>query len=187
VWIDTGSGRRAPRTTVAGRNTVTDERFVVASDGVVREVAAWGPWVVWTSGPRDAAHVWVTDRRKQGRRQLSATGAAVAVDRRRVVWAARASEGETAIVAWNQRTRRSTVLCRVRAGVRSLDLQGGLVVWAQDSGSGDIWAYDFNRRRSFSVCSAGAQQASPVLVGRTVFWADRRSGQWELYGRALQP
>ena len=61
------------------------------------------------------------------------------------------------------------------------------MVWVQDSGRGDIWAYDFDRRRAFAVCSDGAEQASPVLVGRTVFWADRRSGQWELYGRALQP
>jgi hypothetical protein len=187
VWIDTGGERRAPRTTVAGRNTVTDERFFIAADGVVREVAAWGPWVAWTSGPQDAAHVWVTDRRRQARYQLSAAGAAVAVDRRRVVWAARAGKHESAIVAWNQRTRRSKELCRVPAGVRSLDLAGDLVVWAQDSGGGDIWAYDFDRRRAFPVCSAGAEQASPVLVGRTVFWADRRSGQWELYGRALQP
>jgi hypothetical protein len=187
VWIDTGGERRAPRTTVAGRNTVTDERFFIAAGDEVRAVAAWGPWVAWTTGPRDSSHVWVTDRRRQARYELSATGTAVAVDRQRVVWAAREGKGESAIVVWNQRTRRSKELCRVPAAVRSLDLAGDLVVWAQDSGGGDVWAYDFNRRRAFPVCGAGAQQACPVLVGRTVFWADRRSGQWELYGRALQP
>lgn len=187
VWIDTGGGRRAARTTVAGRNTVTDERFFIAADDAVREVAAWGPLVAWTTGPRDAARVWATDRRGQARYQLSAAGTGVAVDQRRVVWAARVGKDESAIVVWNRRTRHSKKLCRVPVHARSLDLEGDLVVWAQDSGGGDIWAYDFNRRRAFPVCSDGAEQASPVLVGRTVFWADRRSGQWELYGRALQP
>lgn len=187
VWIDTGGGRRAPRTTVAGRNTVTDERFYIAVDGLVREVAVWGPWVAWTTGQRDAARVWATDRRRRARYQLSAAGTGVAVDQRRVVWAARVGKDQSAIVVWNERTRRAKELCRVSAHARSLDLEGDLVVWAQDSGGGDIWAYDFNRRRAFAVCSDGAEQVSPVLVSRTVFWADRRSGQWELYGRALQP
>jgi len=187
VWIDTGGERRAPRTTVAGRNTVTEERFFITADAEVREVAAWGRWVAWTTGPRDASHVWVTDRRRQARYQLSATGTAVAVDQHRVVWAARVGKGQSAILVWNQRTRRSKELCRVPAAVRSLHLEGDLVVWAQDSGGGDIWAYDFKRRRAFPVCSDAAEQASPVLVGRIVFWADRRSGRWELYGRALQP
>lgn len=186
VWIDTGGRRGAPRTTVAGRNTVTDERFFIAADGVVRDVAAWGSWVAWTAGPRDEARVWVEDRRRQARFRLSAAGTGVAVDRQRVVWAARVGKDKSAIIVWNPRTRHAKELCRVPADARSLDLDGSLVVWAQDSG-GDIWAYDFNRRRAFPVCSDGAEQASPVLVGRTVFWADRRSGQWELYGRALQP
>ena len=111
----------------------------------------------------------------------------MAVDRRRVVWAARVGKDGSAIVVWNQRTRHAKELCRVSAHARSLDLDGDFVVWAQDSGGGDIWAYDFSRRRAFPVCGDAAEQASPVLVGRTVFWADRRSGQWELYGRALQP
>jgi hypothetical protein len=187
VWIDTGGGGRAPRTTVLGRNTVTDERFFVTADGVVREVAAWGPLVAWTTGQRGAAHVWATDRRRQARYQLSMAGTGVAVDRRRVVWAAPADEDRSAIVVWNQRTRRSKELCRVSAHARSLDIEGDLVVWAQDTGGGDIWAYDFNRRRAFAVCGENGEQALPVLVGRTVFWADKRSGQWELYGRALQP
>ena len=50
-----------------------------------------------------------------------------------------------------------------------------------------MWAYDFNRRRAFAVCDNGAPQANAVVVGRTVFWADKRSGEWELYGRSLQP
>ena len=187
VWIDTGGARRAPRTTVAGRNTVTDERILIGADGVVREVAAWGQLVAWAAGPRDAARVWATDRRRQTRYQLSSAGTGVAVDRRRVVWASSVGKNASAIFVWNQLTRRSAELCRVSAHARSLDLAGDLVVWAQDSGGGDIWAYDFKRRRAFAVCSDGAEQARPVLVGRTVFWADRRSGQWELYGRALQP
>lgn len=187
VWVDTGGRRRAPRTTVAGRNTVTDERFAIGVDDVVREVAAWGPWTAWTTGPRDAAHVWVKDRRRTARYRLSAAGTGVAVDERRVVWAARVGKDGSAIVVWNQHTRRSKELCRVPAHARSLDLEGDLVVWVQDSGGGDIWAYDFSLRHAFPVCSDDAAQTSPVLVGRTVFWADRRSGQWELYGRALQP
>ena len=187
VWIDTGGERRAPRTTVAGRNTVTDERFAISADGVVREVAAWGPWVVWTTGPREAANVWATDRRAGTRYQLSRAGTGVAVDRKRVVWSGKAGKSDSVIVAWNQRSRRSKELCRVPAHARSLDIEGDLVVWAQDSGGGDIWAYDFGRRRAFPVCDQDGKQARPVLVGRTVFWADHRSGQWELYGRALQP
>jgi hypothetical protein len=35
------------------------------------------------------------------------------------------------------------------------------------------------------VCANGAAQADPVIAGRTVYWADRRSGRWELYGKAL--
>jgi hypothetical protein len=187
VWIDTGGGRRAPRTTVVGRNTVTDERIVIAADGEVREVAAWGQLVAWTTGPRAAARVWATDRRRQTHYRLSASGTAVAVDRRRVVWASPAGKDKSAILVWNQLTRRSVELCHASARARSLDLEGDLVVWVQDSGSGDIWAYDFGRRRAFAVCDDGAKQARPVLVGSTVFWADRRSGEWELYGRTLQP
>jgi len=187
VWIDTRDGRRTARTTVAGRNTVTEERFFIRSKNVVREVAVWGPLVVWTTGARDAARVWATDRRRAERYQLSAAGTGVAVDRRRVVWAARAGKNGSAIMVWNLRTKRSKELCRVAAHARSLDIEGDLAVWAQDSGGGDIWVYDFKSRRSFPVCSDGAEQASPVLVGRTVFWADRRSGQWELYGRVLEP
>ena len=98
---------------MAGRNTVTDERFFIAADGVVREVAAWGPLVAWTTGPRDAARVWAIDRRRQARYQLSAAGTGVAVDQRRVVWAARVGKDESAIVVWNQRTRHSKELCRI--------------------------------------------------------------------------
>jgi hypothetical protein len=186
VWIDTSSAHGARRTTVAGRNTVTDERMAIAAGGVVREVAAWRQLVAWTTGPRATASVWAVDRRRQTRYQLSSSGTGLTVDRRRVVWASGVGENESAIFMWDQLTRRSEELCRVPAHARSLDLQGDLVVWAQDSGGGDIWACDLNLRRAFPVCSDGAEQTRPVLAGGTVFWADRRSGHWELYGRVLQ-
>jgi hypothetical protein len=50
-----------------------------------------------------------------------------------------------------------------------------------------VWVYDFNRGRAYPVSTHAGEQASPVIVAGTVFWADDRSGAWELYGRALQP
>jgi hypothetical protein len=87
--------------------------------------------------------------------------------------------------AWDPRSRESRQLCVVAGVADSLALGAGAVAWRQSSNRGDVGVYDFARGRTFAVCANGAAQADPVIAGRTVYWADRRSGRWELYGKAL--
>ena len=189
AWVDTGGGQTHPRTEIAGLDLVTDARFRLDAGSEVRDVVAAGRRVAWRTATA-GGQVWAADTRAGERFRVAAAATAVAMDARRLVWASRPSGGETAIVAWNPRSRRSTELCRVRGRVSGLALGEGLVVWVRQTAGGDggdVWAYDFNRRRAFVVCDDGAAQLDPVVVGRTVFWADKRSGDWELYGRSLQP
>jgi hypothetical protein len=186
VWVTTkGDGGHA-RNGFAVLNAVTDEHFAIGTSTHVREVALCGRWIAWIMGPSTATSVWTTSNRGAKRVRLAA-GTHVAIDDRRVVWAARTVAGETVIAARDLRSARTTTLCRVKGEVNSLSLANGVVVWSQSTGDGDIWAYDFGNLQAFPVCADQSRQACPTLVGRAVFWADKRSGQWELYGRALQP
>jgi len=186
VWATIADAHGA-RNGVAGLNTVTDASFTLSAPGRVRQLAACGSWVAWTCGRLTAPAVWAADRRTARRFRLGSAGTGVAVGKTRVVWATTNGRGDTAIVAWTMRTRRVEQVYRVRGEVRALSMAGNLAVWQQADGGGDIWAYDFGRRKALAVCTNADPQACPVLSGRTVFWADRRSGQWELYGRVLQP
>jgi len=189
VWVERGGGDGPADDAVNGENCVTDETFSIATEGRTRDVATAGSWVAWVSGRGDRAAVWTGSHRSATRYQLATTGSAVAMDRARVVWTAKSGRHSTAIVSWNRRSSHSKVLCRVRGTAGQLYISRRAIVWVttDKNGDGDIWAYDFKRGRAYEVSSHAGRQASPVLVGTTVFWADRRSGHWELYGRALQP
>lgn len=187
VWVDTGGVRGRPRTSIAGLDLITDARFGFSTPAVVHDVVAVGRRVAWLGDAAAGAPVWAADLRTGRSSKLAAGGTALAMDARRLVWASRPSDGETAIAAWNPRTHRSKELYCVAARVSDLALGDGLVVWVQGTRGGDVWAYDFDRRRAFAVCDGGAAQTDAVVVGRSVFWADKRSGDWDLYGRSLQP
>lgn len=186
AWVDTSRGRGSAHTGVAGLDAVTDARFTLDTGGRVREVVATGGRVAWLAAGTGGG-VWVAERRTGRRSRLATSGTGITMDTRRLVWASHLAQGAFAVRAWNPRSRHSKELCRARGRVSGLALGNGLAVWVQDTGRGDVWAYDFNRRRAFAVCDNGAPQANAVVVGRTVFWADKRSGEWELYGRSLQP
>ncbi len=189
IWAERGVGTTRADDVLKGVNTVTDEEFSIAAQGRVRDVAICGSWVAWVSGRGAVAGVWTGSNRDAARYRLATAGMTVAMDRERVVWAARSGRHSTAIVSWNRSSRHSKVLCRLRGSASSLALGRRAVVWVMTdkTNGGDVWAYDFKRGRAYAVSAGEGQQASPVLVGGTVFWADRRSGLWELYGRALHP
>jgi hypothetical protein len=186
AWVTRRDGA-GTQNSVTGIDTVTDAQFVIRTGERVRSLALDGRWVAWISGPPSRTTVWAANVRRPMHYQLATGATAVATDGQRVVWAARAGSGETAIVAWNTTSNASKEIYRARGAVSSLALSNNVVVWQQGTGNGDVWAYDFNRRRAYAVCDNDAEQECPVLVGRTAFWADKRSGQWELYGRVLQP
>ena len=187
VWVTHAGDGRGTHNGWAVLNALTDDRYAVATSARVRELAVCGPWVTWVAGSSSAGSVWATRDRGSTRHELAAAGSHVAIDGRRIVWSRRTRDGETAIVAWNLRSAHSKVLCRVDGAVSSLSLAANLAVWRRSTHGGEIWAYDFNRHRAYVVSAGGGEQAGPVLVGHTAYWADKRSGQWELYGRALQP
>ena len=188
AWVDPHGGETAADDAIDGRNIVTDEEFSIPAEGRVRDVSVWGSWVAWVSGSGAEGGVWAGSHRDSTRYQLATAGTAVAMDRGRVVWAAKYGRHSTSIVSWNRRSAHSAVLCRIRGVVGSLSLGRHFAVWVtRTKAGGAIWVYDFKRGRAYPVSAHEGTQASPVLAGGTVFWADRRSGRWELYGRALQP
>lgn len=189
VWIARGAGKTPGDDAVGGVDTVTDETFSLPVKGRLHEIAAGNRWASWVSRRGDRTRVWTASLREGSPRRLSAKGTAVAMDRKRVVWAAPRGTDTTAIVAWNRKSGKTTELCRVKGVAAQLNVNRRAVVWMTTgkNGDGDIWTYDFKRGRAYEVSSHAGKQTSPVLAGTTVFWADRRSGQWELYGRALQP
>ena len=49
-----------------------------------------------------------------------------------------------------------------------------------------VWAYDFELGKATQVSETDGRQVSPVIVAGSVYWADDRSGHWELYSHSLQ-
>jgi hypothetical protein len=185
VWVTQAGSRTRGRDTIGVLDTVTDTSWSFPAGGRVLDLAAAGRWIAWAAGPPGGGTVWAVQWPGGARVKLGAGSASVAADARRVVWAGRAGSAGTAIMVWDPRTRKTRRLCVVPGAADSLELGTGAVAWRQSSNCGDVGVYDFTRGRAFTVCSDGAAQADPVFAGRTVFWADRRSGRWELYGRTL--
>ncbi|GEM_PF-1608634 len=189
VWVERGADAAAADDVLIGVHDVTDETFSVPVAGRVRDLAASGLWVAWIAGRGKTAAVWTRSNRDGEQRLLAKAGTSVAIDRRRVAWSTLTGRGSTAIAAWDRDAKKTGVLCRAPGAPSSLALGRGVAVWVSTdaSGDGDIWAYDFARDEAYAVCDHDARQASPVVVGDTVFWADQRSDGWELYGRDLKP
>jgi len=189
LWIDRGGGATGADDALRGVDSVTDEAFSIPVDGRVRDVSVSGKWLAWVSGRGDKGAVWAGSLGSATRSKLAKAGTAVAAGRERVVWAGVPGRRSTAIVSWSRDEDRARILCRVPGVATALVLGRRAAVWltTDAAGDGDIWAYDFTRDRAYVVSGNPAPQASPVLVGDTVFWADRRSGRWELYRKTLQP
>ena len=185
AWVVQAGSRARGKDRVGILDTVTDTAWSFPAGGRVLDLAAAGRWIVWAAGPPGGGTVWAARWPARSRIRLGAGSASVAADARRVVWAARAGSGGTAIMLWDPLTRETRRLCVIHGAADSLELSESAVTWRQSSNCGDVGVYDFTRGRAFTVCANGAEQADPVIAGRTVFWADRRSGHWELYGRAL--
>ena len=104
-----------------------------------------------------------------------------------MVWAA-GGGSEAAVVSWDRSSRRTKVLCRVDGSVSSLVLSHRHAAWVttSDAAGPQVWAYDFDTGKAGAVSAESSRQASPVIVAGTLYWADDRSGHWELYARSLQ-
>ena len=187
LWVEP-DGAGAGDDVIRGISAITDAEHALTPGGRVRDFAGAGDWVAWISG-RGAAHeVWAGSFKSTERYRLAASGTAVSMDRRRIVWTAAVGQHSTAVVSWDRRSSRSRVLCRMPGAGSSLSVSRDHAVWAitrKASGS-QVWAYDFELDKAYEVSTAGGRQVSPVIVGGTVYWADDRSGHWELYSRSLQ-
>ena len=181
AWVDSSRRLGPAGTVVAGLDLVTDARFVVRTGVPVRRVVTNGRWTAWLGGQA----VVVLDRRNGRRYAVGRRATAVALDGTAVVWASRLRDGRTAIAAWDLETRRPRRLYSVDSRVTDLVLSEQLVVWRQASNGGDVWALERLTGHVSAVCAAPSQQSAPVVAGRTVFWADRRNGGWQLYRRTL--
>jgi len=181
VWVD--SSRRFGRagTVVVGLDAVSDAHFNVSTGVEVRRVATEGHWVVWLGAHRVVA----LDRRSGEKYRLTRRATAMATRGQAVVWAALLRSGVTVIMTWDLGTKHSRSLGRVEGTVTDLALSDQLVVWRQESNSGDVCALDRLTGRLTPVCVTAAAQSAPVVLDRTVYWADRRSGNWRLYRRTL--
>ncbi len=190
VWVEP-HGSRSGGDAICGVDTVTDEAYVISTDERVRDVAASDGWAAWLSGGGASGAVWAGSYRRTTRHQLASAGTAVAIDRARVVWATPpgGDSAAAAIVSWNRRTKRSRELCRVAGAVSSLSVGSHFAVWVtkREEATPQVWVYDFRRGRAYPVSAHAGAQASPVVVAGSVFWAERRSGKWELLGRSPQP
>jgi hypothetical protein len=186
IWVehDGGDGNEVLR----GSNAVTDEDYSITAHGRIRDVAAWGNWAVWIAGRGTSGAVWAGSYRNAPRRKLAAAGTAVAIDRQRILWAAPVGRHSSAVVSWDRHSNRSTVLCRVAGAVSSLSLSRRYAVWVTDrkATGPQVWAYDFGAGEAYAVSAGEGRQVSPVIVAGSVYWADDRSGHWELYARSLQ-
>jgi hypothetical protein len=185
-WVDP-DGAGPGKDVIRGLNALTDEEYTLETGDRVRSFAAWGPWVVWISGNGPTGEVWAGSLRNATRFRLAARGTAVAMDRERVLWAASAGRHSTAIVSWNRRSSSSKVLCRLRGAGSSLSLSSDAAAWVVDrkATGPQVWSYDFELGKATPVSEAGGRQVSPVIVADSVYWADDRSGRWELYSHSL--
>ena len=188
IWVER-RGAGPANDAIRGVDKVTDEEYSIPADGRVRDLAARGSWVAWISRRGEDSAVWAGSYRRANSRQLAAGGSAVAINRDRVVWATDVGLRSTAIVSWDRRSSNAEVLCRLAGAASSLAISRRFAVWVttREATGPQVWAYDFKRDRAFPVSASAGEQASPVIVADTVFWADRRSGDWELYARTLEP
>ena len=132
--------------------------------------------------------MWAGSYQSRTRYRLAGAGTAVAIDRDRILWAAKAGRHSTRIVSWDRHASRATVLCKVLGSASSLTVSRKYAAWVttRDATGPQVWVYDFARGRAYAVAEGG-RQASPVLVAGSVYWADDRGGRWELYRQALRP
>ena len=166
---------------------VTIETALIPAGGKVREVAAWGDWVAWTTGRPSRPRLWAVRYSAPTTRYLLAQAAtSVAMDKRHIVWSNAPAEGWSAIYSWDRTTGHSTRLCRVPGPVRALTLGTDLVAWTRNTSAGaDVWAYDGRLGAVEPVAVAAGDQVSPVALDRAVFWADDHDGAWALYERSF--
>jgi len=186
IWIAPGPAGGGD--VIQGSNAVTDDEYSITADGHIRDIAAWGSWVAWISGRGTTGAVWAGSYHDATRHRLAAAGTAVAIDQDRIVWAAAVGRHSSSIVAWDRRSSRSTVLCKVVGSVSSVSLSRRYVAWVttRDATGPQVWAYAFGTGKASPVSSAQSRQASPVIVAGTVYWADDRGGHWQLYAKSLQ-
>ena len=187
IWVEP-DGDGPGSDVIRGSNSLTDEDYAVKTGGRVRDVAAWGSWAAWISGRGDEAEVWAGPYGERTRYRLAGAGTAVAIHRDRILWAATAGRHSTRIVGWDRPSSRATVLCKVLGSASSLVLSREYAAWVttRKATGSQVWVYDFARGRAYPVAKGG-RQASPVIVAGSVYWADDRGGQWELYRQALRP
>ncbi len=185
VWVAPGHGGDD---VIRGSNALTDAEYSITADGHVRDVAASGGWAAWISGRGTTGAVWAGSYRGATRYRLAAAGTAVAMDQDHIVWAATAGRHTSAIVSWDRRSSRSTVLCKPAGSVSSISLSRGYVAWVttRDATGPQVWAYASDTGKAFAVDGSQSRQASPVIVAGKVYWADDRSGHWQLYAKSLQ-
>jgi hypothetical protein len=185
LWVEPGEGNDLIR----GSNSLTDEEYSITADGHVRAIAARGSWAVWIAGHGKSGAVWAGSYANAARNKLAATGTAVAIDRDRILWAAHVGRHSTAVVSWDRHSRRPKVLCRVAGTVSSLVVSRRYAAWVttREATGSQVWVYDFGAGKASTISAGDSRQASPVIVAGSVYWADDRSGHWELYARSLQP
>lgn len=187
LWVEPEAGEQGSDV-IHAVNALTDAEYALTPGGRVYDLAAWGRWAAWISGDGSAREVWAGSFQTRTRYRLASRGTSVAMDRDRVVWAARAGKRSTAIVSWDRRSRRSTVLCRLPGAGTSLSLGRHSAVWVMNRKAAEpkVWAYDFELGKAYAVSSGNGRQVSPVIVAGSAYWADDRSGHWQLYSRSLQ-
>ena len=187
LWVEPdGDGRGDD--VIHGVNALTDAEYAVTPGGRVYDLAASGRWAAWISGSGPAREVWSGSFQGAARYRLASRGTAVAMDRDRIVWAAGVGKHSTAIVSCDRRSNRSTVLCRLPGAGTSLSISKRTAVWVmtRKSTGPKVWACDLELGEAYEVSSSNGRQVSPVIVAGSVYWADDRSGHWELYSRSLQ-
>lgn len=186
IWIEDDAA--GSDDAIRGSNSLTDEEYSITADGSVRDIAAWGSWAAWIAGHGKTGAVWAGSYRNGAGNRLAAAGTAVAIDRDRILWSAPRGRHSTAVVSWDRHSSRSTVLCRVVGSVSSLSLSRRYAAWVttRDKTGPQVWAYDFDAGKAFTVSAGSSRQASPMIVAGSVYWADDRSGHWELYARSLR-
>ena len=187
IWVEPGGGGDSDL--IRGSNSLTDDEYSITADGRVRAIAAWGTSAVWIAGHGKSGAVWAGSYATASRYKLAATGTEVAIDRDRILWATHVGRHSTAVVSWDRHSSRSKVLCRVVGTVSSLDLSRRYAAWVttRKGTSSQVWVYDFGAGRASTISAGDSRQASPVIVAGSVYWADDRSGHWELYVRSMQP
>ena len=187
IWVEPGGA--GGDDLIRGSNSLTDEEYSISADGRVRAIAAWGTWAVWIAGHGKSGAVWAGSYTGGARHKLAATGTAVAIDRDRILWAAPVGRHSTTVVSWDRHSSRSKVLCRVVGTVSSLALSRRYAAWVttREATGSQVWVYDFGAGKAGTISAGDSRQASPVIVAGSVYWADDRSGHWELYARSLQP